>query len=272
MTRSSAIIPHARQHRVFLSVILPAILIVLSCVLFSGLAYAQSGGSVGQVINGFGESSKPINEGVHAVPAQISLIEGIALLLFLILAVAFLVFAFMTTRWRVNEQKKRESEALHSFEKTVVETLKPRQNAPEAERKPIAEEDKPLVENLIDSHTDLKPVHLVSTSAVGRSRPSTPNRTPSQQGMEGVLERLVAGNLVKEQSGTLTLDPNLSPAVKILLKNGKRAVVFPVGTPIALVLSNARLTDYLILSQPDGSALVCRTLSDFIADMVFTQK
>lgn len=102
----------------------------------------------------------------------------------------------------------------------------------------------------------------------GAPAPPSPDSSADNR-MEEVIRKLEIAGLLDIREGALDLGAGRPPARLLQLRNGKTGAVFPPGTPLDLIASHSRTVDFLFAVREDGSALCCRSLSDFIADHVF---
>ena len=176
----------------------------------------------------------------------------------LVLVVVFVVIV-KRVRTHIAEQREREEQATQQFEQTVM------RGVGGAGATPAPADAAP---------GKAFPALQIPPAAQAAPAPSAPPAAPAApagQGgdVEAALQRLDAASLIKEKGEVVALDPNLPPARRVVLRDGKSALVFPSGTPMALVLPHAKAYDWLLLAQNDGSVLVSCSLSDFIANALF---
>jgi len=90
--------------------------------------------------------------------------------------------------------------------------------------------------------------------------------------IQSALDRLAAAGLLADAEGPVHLDANLPPAYQFRLKNGKRLLALPAETPLEVIAAQGKLADYLLVARENRSALICQSLSDFIAGNLFPDR
>ncbi|MBN1867159.1 hypothetical protein JW916_07675 [Candidatus Sumerlaeota bacterium] len=82
------------------------------------------------------------------------------------------------------------------------------------------------------------------------------------------VERMRAANLVSDETPT-PVGAEIPGACILRLRSGKRVLVAPSDTALDRVFTMTNLCDSVVLARDDGSAILCRSLAEFIAESVF---
>jgi hypothetical protein len=90
--------------------------------------------------------------------------------------------------------------------------------------------------------------------------------------IQSALDRLAAAGLLADAEGPVHLGASLPPAYQFRLKNGKRLLALPAETPLEVITAQGKLADYLLVARENRSALICQSLSDFIAGNLFPDR
>lgn len=90
--------------------------------------------------------------------------------------------------------------------------------------------------------------------------------------IQSALDRLAAAGLLADAEGPVHLGASLPPGYQFRLKNGKRLLALPAETPLEVIAAQGKLVDYLLVARENRSALICQSLSDFIAGNLFPDR
>jgi len=86
------------------------------------------------------------------------------------------------------------------------------------------------------------------------------------------VQQLNAGGALDLVEEALPLSEDLPPGRYVLLKDRKRALVLPPGTPAALIERYRKSADCLILFHGDQTPFLCRPLSEYVTDALFPDR
>jgi hypothetical protein len=87
--------------------------------------------------------------------------------------------------------------------------------------------------------------------------------------IQSALDRLETAGLLADAEGPVHLGASLPPGYQFRLKNGKRLLALPSETPLEVITAQGKLVDYVLVARENRSALICQSLSDFIAGNLF---
>ncbi|MFP4381413.1 MAG: hypothetical protein ACLFUS_13005 [Candidatus Sumerlaeia bacterium] len=188
----------------------------------------------------------------------------------LAISLAFLIYSLM--RRKLEVQRREEEKAAKRFEQSMMRsmgyesgTISEKDSVIDVEPEDLEQEKKAEPKTVAETgpKSESPPPSSEADSANEKINPKDPD-----QAMETVIRRLnIAGIL--EGSEMLHLEGADEPGRYLRLRMGKQGILFPPGAPSSAYLRHVATVDYVFLIEDNGTVLVCRSLSDYIADSVF---